>query len=86
MSWFLQVVSVIIFLVNICRSDDGIGIFYKSGLTVTMSKSEAPEMYAHFKNMDCNINIDTVIVTCSIIYRPPPYKQNGFRNSLLFEE
>ena len=51
-----------------------------------MSKSEAPEMYAHFKNMDCNINIDTVIVTCSIIYRPPPYKQNGFRNSLLFEE
>jgi len=35
-----------------------IGILYRSGLTVTVSKSETTEMYTHFENIDCIINID----------------------------
>jgi len=36
--------------------------------------------------MDCIINIGKVTVKVCIIYRPPPSKQNGFRNSIFFDE
>jgi len=45
------------------RRGGGIGILYKSGLTVTVSKSEITEMYTHFENMDCTINTGKVTVT-----------------------
>ena len=43
-------------------------------------------MYTHFENMDCTINVCKFTVKCCIIYRPPPSKQNGFRNSIFFDE
>ena len=54
-------------------------------MTVTVSKSETTEMYTHFENMDCIINIATVTVKLCIIYLSPP-KQNGFRNTIFFDE
>ena len=36
--------------------------------------------------MDFIINIDKVTVKFYIIYRPPPSEQNGFRNSISFDE
>ena len=52
------------------RRGGGIGLLYRSGLTVTVSKSETTEMYTHFENMDCIINIGTVTCKFCIIYRP----------------
>ena len=54
--------SLIIFLVKVAD----IGILCKSGVPVTVSKSETMEISTHFEN----INIGTV--TFCIIYRPPP--------------
>ena len=68
------------------RRGGGIGLLYRSGLTVTVSKSETTEMYTHFENMDCSIIIGKVTIKFCIIYRPPPSKQNGFRNSIFFGE
>ena len=52
------------------RRGGGISILMpKTGLTVTVSKSETTEMYTHF------INIGKVTVKFCIIYRPPPSKQ-----------
>ena len=51
-----------------------IGVLYKSGLTVTVSKSETTETYIHFENMHCTINRSKVTVKVSIIYRTPPSK------------
>ena len=70
MRWLLQVVSLIIFLVSV-RPGGCIGIFYKSGLTVTVSKPDSTEIYTHFLNVDFTINIA---------------KENGFRNSISFVE
>ena len=50
-------------------------ISHKSGLAVTVSKSETMEIYTHFENMDYTINIDKITVTISIIQRPALSKQ-----------
>jgi len=68
------------------RRGGGIGVIYKSGLIVKVSKSKTTEMYTHFENMNCIINIGRVTVKCCIIYRPPPSKQNGFRSSIFFDK
>ena len=68
------------------RRRGGISLLYRSGLTVTMSKSETTEMYTDFENMDFIINIGKATVKFCIIYRSPPSEQSGFRNSIFFDE
>ena len=68
------------------RRGGGIGVLYKSGLTVMVNKSETTEMYTYFENMHCIINIGKVTITFCIIYRPTPSKQTGFGNSFFFVE
>ena len=41
---------------------DGIGILYKSGPDVTVSRSETTKMYAHFENIECIINMGKVTI------------------------
>jgi len=48
-------------------------------------KTETNEMFTHFKNVDCTLNIGTARVKFSLKNRPPP-KQNSFRNILMFDE
>ena len=73
--------SLIIFLIKV--ADAVVVLAYP---TVTVSMSETMEMYTHFENMDCTINVCKFTVKCCIIYRPPPSKQNGFRTSTFFDE
>ena len=51
-----------------------------------MSKPETTEMSTYFENVYGTVNIGTVTVKDEIVYRYPSSKQNGFRNSLFFDE
>ena len=43
-------------------------------------------MFTHFEHMDCTVISNYVNLRLCIVYRPPPSKRNGFKNSVFFDE
>ena len=43
-------------------------------------------MFTHFEHMDCTVISNDVNMSLCIVYRPPPSKRNGFKNSVFFDE
>ena len=43
-------------------------------------------MFTHFEHMDCTVISNDVNVRLCIVYRPPPSKRNGLKNSVFFDE
>jgi len=64
----------------------GIGILHKSALKISVQETSALSNFTHFELMDCLINLNNQSIRLSIIYRPPPSTQNGFKNSVFFQE
>ena len=64
----------------------GVGVVYKSCLTLTVNDTSVYGNYTHFEYMSCGIKSETQLIQLNIIYRPPPSAQNGFRNSVFFDE
>jgi len=42
--------------------------------------------YSHFEHMDCYVSTGDKPFRPCVIYRPPPSKQNGFTNTVFFDE
>jgi hypothetical protein len=64
----------------------GVAIMHKSGLTVRVVDSTLKACFTHFEHMDCTLSIGDVTIRLCVIYRPPPSKDNGFKNSVFFNE
>jgi hypothetical protein len=68
------------------KQGGGVGILYKSGLTVRILDSTLNGAFTHFEHMDCSLTAGDITVRLCIIYRPPPSKENRFKNSIFFDE
>lgn len=63
----------------------GVAVIFKDGLDVKQTDS-TNDAFTHFERMECTIAVSDIQVKLCIIYRPPPSKQNGFKNTVFFEE
>ena len=61
-------------------------VLYKCGLTIKTLDSTRNGMLTHFEHKDCSVISNDVNVRLCIVYRPPPSKRNGFKNSVFFDE
>ena len=68
------------------RAGGGVGILYKSAISLCLLSSNSTSYYTHFKHMDCESNTGESIVRLAIIYSPPPSRQHGFRNDEFFNQ
>ena len=64
----------------------GVAVLHKCGLTIKTLDSTRNGMLTHFEHMDCAVISNDVNVRLCIVYRPPPSKWNGFKNSVFFDE
>jgi hypothetical protein len=64
----------------------GIGLIYKSSITVTVAKSNPTHKFDHFELMDCSLNINGYVLKLAIVYRPPPSTKNGLKTSVFLTE
>lgn len=68
------------------KSGGGVGVLYKSGLNLKITNSTSSSQFTHFEHMDCCINTGKVSFSLCVVYRPPPSKINGFKNTIFFDE
>ena len=68
------------------RTGGGVALICKKGVIMTIMDSSQSKSFTHFEYMDCYAKINEVKVYITVIYRPPPSKANGFRNSVFLEE
>lgn len=64
----------------------GVGLLFKSGLTVKTRTSTKDKLYTHFEHMDCNVSSGSSQFTVGVIYRPPSSSKNRLKTSTFFEE
>ena len=62
-----------------------VAVLYKCGLTIKTLDSTRIGMFTHFEHICAVISNDVNVRLC-IVYRPPPYKRNGFKNSVFSDE
>ena len=68
------------------KTGGGVGVLFKSGLSLKINTSTKDNLYTHFEHMDCCISTGELQFAFSVIYRPPPSSKNGFKNSICFDE
>lgn len=68
------------------RRGGGVGVLFKKNLNVRQLASSQDDVFTHFEHLSCSVCAGDVQIRLCIIYRPPPSKRNGFRNTLFFEE
>jgi exonuclease III len=66
----------------------GVAVVFKQGLNMKkiISTPSEVKVYTHFEHLECYVSTGDKPFRLCVIYRPPPSKQNGFTNSLFFDE
>jgi hypothetical protein len=65
----------------------GVAVVFKQGLHMKIiSTPSEVKVYTHFEHLECYVSTGDKPFRLCVIYRPPPSKQNGFTNSLFFDE
>jgi len=66
----------------------GVPVVFKQGLNMKKIVSTTSDVhaYTHFEHLDCYASTGDKPSRLCVIYRPPPSKQNGFTNTVLFGE
>ena len=59
---------------------------HKVGLPVKVLDSNQSKRFRHFEYIDCKLDVKGNPVNLSVVYRPPPSKKNGLKNSVFFKE
>jgi len=62
----------------------GVAILYKANLEICMVKTQ--EKFRSFEYMEVLLKSKSICYRIIILYRPPPSKANGLKNSIFFEE
>ncbi|KAK2141457.1 hypothetical protein LSH36_1095g00036 [Paralvinella palmiformis] len=66
----------------------GVTVVFKQGLNMKKIVSFTSDVhaYTHFEHLDCYASTGDKPSRLCVIYRPPPSKQNGFTNTMFFDE
>lgn len=68
------------------RPGGGVAVLYKASISLKLLDSTVSQSYSHFEYLDCKMEINHQTIYLSVVYRPPPSKSNGLRNSIFFDE
>ena len=72
---------------NTGRIGGGVGLMFKTGLTVTtVSSSHTDTTVSHFEYLNCRVEHHGATIHVIVVYRPPTSTQNGFKTSIFFKE
>jgi len=59
---------------------------YKTAISLKVMDSTASKRYSHFEYMNCKVVMKSHTLYLAVVYRPPPSRANGLKNSVFFEE
>lgn len=68
------------------RHGGGVAVLYKESISFKLLGSSKNTEYTHFEHMDCDLGMDGTSFRLAVVYRSPPSKTNGLRNSVFHEE
>ena len=64
----------------------GVAVIFKKGLSVKHLINYQEDVYTHFEHITCSVTAANRQFRLCVIYRPPPSKLNGLRNTIFFDE
>jgi exonuclease III len=65
----------------------GVAVIFKLGISINITGSTKDKSFTHFEFMDCKLGVKGGFqFVLSVVYRPPPSRENGFKDSIFFKE
>ena len=59
------------------RKGGGVVLICKSAILLRLITSSNDGNFTHFEHMDCDLEVGGLSVRLTVVYRPPPSKNNG---------
>ena len=68
------------------RRGGGVGVMYKNGLNIRVTRSTDIIKYSTFEFIACNIKFKAINMKLIVVYRPPPSNKNHLRTNTFMAE